>query len=184
MIELDLNRRRLAWPGASCGGLPSSMAERPSRIWFHVACLQRSREGISREGISGRAVRLSVRHLSSLYDGVDDFVRGPNVTGPTKRNHPFRCECASIPRRRRRIVLELIFSPVFFSPGLLARFPAKSESALSVDDLCRQRNLANAASTHSSVATRVGQRSVPLMVARCAALHLQLQPTMLQRTSI
>ena len=79
MIELDLNRRRLAWPGASCGGLPSSMAERPSRIWFHVACLQRSREGISREGISGRAVRLSVRHLSSLYDGVDDFVRGSNV---------------------------------------------------------------------------------------------------------
>ena len=44
MIELDLKRRRLVWPGASCGGLPSSMAERPSRIWFHVACLQGSRE--------------------------------------------------------------------------------------------------------------------------------------------
>ena len=57
MIELDLELRRLAWPGASCGGLPSSMAEHPSRIWFHVACLQRSREVISREGISCRAVR-------------------------------------------------------------------------------------------------------------------------------
>jgi hypothetical protein len=188
MIELDLNRRRLAWPGASCGGLPSSMAERPSRIWFHVACLQRSREGISREGISGRAVRLSERHLSSLYDGVDDFVRGPNVTGPTKRNHSSRCECAANPRLRRRIVLGSIFSPFFsrqvFSPSLLAKFPAKFESALSVDDLCRQRNLANAASTHSSVATRVGQRSVPFMVAGCVALHLQLQPSMLHRTSI
>jgi hypothetical protein len=126
MIELDLKRRRLAWPGASCGGLPSSMAERPSRIWFHVACLQRSREGISREGISRegiscRAVRLSVRHLSGLiYDGVDDFVRGANVTGPTKRYHSSRCECASRPRRRRQIVLESIFSPSF-SPSSLAK---------------------------------------------------------------
>ena len=78
MIELDLEWRRLAWPGASCGGLPSSMAEHPSRIWFHVVCLQRSRESISREGISCRAVRLGVRHLSGLiYDGVDDFIRGP-----------------------------------------------------------------------------------------------------------
>jgi hypothetical protein len=76
------------------------------------------------------------------------------------------------------------FLAVFFSPSLLARFPAKFESALSVDDLCRQRNLANAASTHSSVATRVGQRSVPFMVAGCVALHLQLQPSMLHRTSI
>jgi hypothetical protein len=122
MIELDLKRRRLAWPGASCGGLPSSMAERPSRIWFHVACLQRSREGISRKGISCRAVRLSVRHLSGLiYDGVDDFVRGPNVTGPTKRNHSSRCECASDLRRHRRIVLSVNFlaklSRQVFSPS-------------------------------------------------------------------
>src|SRR6266705_2442106 len=122
-----------------------------------------SREGSSRRAISCRTMRLSVRHLSGLiYDAVDDFVRGPNVTGPTKRNHSSRCECAANPRLRRRIVLGSIFSPFFsrqvFSPDLLARFPAKSESALSVDDLCRQRNLANAASTHSSVATRVGQR--------------------------
>ena len=89
-----------------------------------------------------------MRHLSGLiYDGVDDFVRGPNVTGPTKRNHSSRCECAANPRRRRWIVLSVNF---------LARFSAKSESALTVDDLCRQRNLANAASTHSSVATAWG----------------------------
>ena len=124
--------------------------------------------------MSSRAV--DVRHLSGLiYDGVDDFVRGPNVTGPTKRNHSSRCECAANLRRRRWIVLSVNF---------LARFSAKSESALTVDDLCRQRNLANAASTHSSVATPVGQRSVPLMVAECVALYLQLQPSMLHRTSI
>ena len=33
-------------------------------------------------------MRLSLRHLSGLiYGAVDDFVRGPNVTGPTKRSH-------------------------------------------------------------------------------------------------
>ena len=102
--------------------------------------------------MSSRAV--DVRHLSGLiYDGVDDFVRGPNVTGPTKRNHSSRCECAANLRRRRWIVLSVNF---------LARFSAKSESALTVDDLCRQRNLANAASTHSSVATRVGAAIRPI----------------------
>jgi hypothetical protein len=42
-----------------------------------------------------------------------------------------------------------------FSPSPISRqagFLAKPESTLTVDDLCRQRNLANAASMHSSVA--------------------------------
>jgi len=183
MIELDLNRRRLAWPGASCGGLPSSMAERPSRIWFHVACLQRSREGISREGISGRAVRLSVRHLSSLYDGVDDFVRGPNVTGPTKRNHSSRCECAANPSAVAGSFLGQ-FSRRFF----LARSSRQVSRQVRKRSQCR-RSLSSAEFGKCGIDAFIsrdprGQRSVPLMVARCAALHLQLQPAMLHRTSI
>jgi hypothetical protein len=111
MIELDL--KGAGWPSRALAAVAChfQMAERPSRIRFHVACLQGSREVGSREvgsreGISRRAMRLSVRHLSGLiYDAVDDFVRGPNVTGPAKRNHSPRCECASNARHLRRIIL-------------------------------------------------------------------------------
>jgi hypothetical protein len=88
------------------------MAEQPSRIWFG---LQHSRGGISR-----RAMRLSVRHLGGLiYNVVDDFVRGRNVTGLTKRNHSSRCEMRFKP-----------WAP--FAGSLPDQFLAKSESALSL----------------------------------------------------
>jgi hypothetical protein len=59
---------------------------------------------------------------------------------------------------------------------------AKSESAHTVDDLCRQRNLANATSMHSSVAIQPCQAAIHPIdggLVGCAARHLQLQRPLL-----
>jgi hypothetical protein len=128
-----------------------------------------------------RPMRLSVRHLSGLiYDAVDDFVRGPNVTGPTKRNHSPQMRMRSQPETPPEHSLSQ------FSRQLLlvrSEFPARceatSERTLTVDDLCGQRNLANAALSHSSGRDPgvLGGDLVPLGgdLVGCAARHLQLQ---------
>src|SRR6266571_3957148 len=64
---------------------------------------------------------------------------------------------------------------------------AKSESALTLDDLCRQRNLANATSTRSSVAIQpcwAAVRPIDGGLVGCGARHLQLQRPVLQCASL
>jgi hypothetical protein len=116
----------------------------------------------SREDISRRAMRFSVRHLSGLiYDAVDDFVRGRKGTyqGPGSATTPPEAGCASKPRRRRPIVL--------------GRFSCRvRRRSLTLDDLCRRRNLANAASTNSSVAVGTSNRPIDGCSVGPVAHHL------------
>ena len=149
-----------------------------------------SREGsscraISCRTVSCRTVRLSVRHFSGLiYDAVDDFVIrcGGRLCKGTKPNGTSEAQPLLWMRMR--------FKPEAPSPdrsyvnflaksALLAKseLHAKSESALTLDDLCRQRNLANATSTHSSVAIQprwAAVRPIDGGLVGCGARHLQL----------
>ena len=109
---------------------------------------------------TSRAMRFSVRHLSGLiYDAVDDFVRGPIRD---QRAQPLLPKPDAL--QSRSAVARS------FWVDFLARVRKRS---LTLDDLCRRRNLANAASTNSSVA--VGTSSCPIDGGSVGpvALHLQ-----------
>jgi hypothetical protein len=117
------------------------MAEHPSRIWF-------GRQD-SRGGISRRAMRLSVRHLGGLIylQCGGRLCKGTKCNGTSEAQPLLQMrnalETPGAVADRCRIVLGSIFWPV-------------RKRALTVDDLCRWRNFANAASTLSSSLIRVG----------------------------
>jgi hypothetical protein len=152
MIELDL--KGAGWLGRALAAVPCH------RQWRSVRRASGFTSPVSKAGagISRRAMRFSVRHLGGLiYDAVGDFVRGP---GPASATTPPEARCAPRPRRRRPIVL--------------ARFSRRvRKRSLTLDDLCRRRNLANAASTISSVAVGTSNSPVDGGSVGPFALHLQ-----------
>jgi hypothetical protein len=110
------------------------------------------------KAISRRAMRLSVRHLSGLiYDAVDDFVRGPNVTGPMSATIPPDAKCASTEAP----------SPDRFWVNISRQVRKR---ALTLDDLHRRRNLPNAASMDSTGDPfhRRWWLGVSLLICNCA----------------
>jgi len=142
MIELDL--KGAGWLGRA------SAAVACHRQWRSVRRASGFTSRVSRarvKDLSRRAMRFSVRHLSGLiYDAVDEFVR--DLPGTNERNHSSRSQMrfkaeAPSPDRSGSIFL-----------------PRGRRRSLTLDDLCRRRNLANAGSTNSSVA--VGTLNQPI----------------------
>jgi hypothetical protein len=154
MIELDL--KGAGWLGRALAAVACH------RQWRSVRRASGFTSPVSKAGagISRRAMRLSVRHLSGLiYDVVDDFVRGPIRDQRAQPLLP-KPDALQKPRRRRPIVL--------------ARFSRRvRKRSLTLDDLCRRRNLANAASTISSVAVGTSNRPIDGGSVGPFALHLQ-----------